>query len=129
MWAFVMFPGRLFATSVYSTVPVASSVTWKTARPRDAFVAAAQCGTSSSAFRTATKVVGGGASATAAVPIAANVRAAVARATESLRMSDLPAVEWPNKSYGQQLDVDQIAASRLPGPDPSMLGTCPARSA
>src|SRR5207237_8971111 len=101
-------------TSFQSTVPVASSVTWKMARPRDAFVAAAQCGTSSSALRTATNVLGDGASATAAVPIAAKVRAAVARATDILRMSTSHFLDGLNKPNGQRVGVGQIPSRRSP---------------
>src|SRR5437879_1258815 len=85
------------------------------ARPRDAFVAAAHCGTSSSAFKTATKVVGGGASALAAIPIAAKVRATVLTAIPSLRIHTSPscAARLP---YAPLQQSDQALAPSLGRP-------------
>src|SRR5262245_57227903 len=82
-----MLPGRLLATSLKRTVPVASSTTWRFADPRAAFVAWAQVGTSFAAVITATNVLGGGWAADAMGIGAATDTAATPRTTKSFFMS------------------------------------------
>src|SRR5439155_3958958 len=102
-------PGRLFATIRYETVPVASSVTWKTARPRAEFDMPAHAPVSSSVLSTATNVEGAGWSARAVAPMPANARSAPLNAMAIVRMTIPPYVAMVPSPYGASSLADQIA--------------------
>src|SRR5438552_15332028 len=107
MCAAVMLPGRLFATSFHSTVPAASSVTWKTARPRAEFDFG-HVVVSWSVSSTATNVVGAGCSAIAVPAIAPNARIPLVNAMPSLRML-IPPLLVGLSPYAHATQADQTS--------------------
>src|SRR5947208_2874238 len=113
MCAAMVVPGRLFATSFHSTVPVASSVTWKTATPRAEFEIPAHTPVSLSELRTAIKVLAAGWSAATVPAIAPSVRTIVLSAMPSLRILTPPRVELIRVTYAPAQLSDQILPSQL----------------
>src|SRR5207302_745271 len=113
MCAAMVVPGRLFATSFHSTVPVASSVTWKTATPRAEFEIPAHTPVSLSELRTAIKVLAAGWSAATVPAIAPSVRTMVLSAMPSLRILTPPRVELTPVTYAPAHLSDQISPSHL----------------
>src|SRR5438874_84615 len=113
MCAAMVVPGRLFATSFHSTVPVASSVTWKTATPRAEFEIPEHTPVSLSELRTAIKVLAAGWSAATVPAIAPSVRTIVLSAMPSLRILTPPRVELIRVTYAPAQLSDQILPSQL----------------
>src|SRR5438874_5690869 len=113
MCAAMVVPGRLFATSFQSTVPVASSVTWKTATPRAEFEIPEHTPVSLSELRTAIKVLAAGWSAATVPAIAPSVRTIVLRAMPSLRILTPPRVELIRVTYAPAQLSNQILPSQL----------------
>src|SRR5438094_2053163 len=113
MCAAMVVPGRLFATSFHSTVPVASSVTWKTATPRAEFEMPAHTPVSLSELRTAMKVLAAGWSPAAVPAITPNIRTTVLNAIPRLRILTPPRVELIRLTYAPAHLSDQISPSHL----------------
>src|SRR5438105_9647818 len=113
MWSAMRVPATLLPTSFPTPVPVASSVTWKTATPRAEFEIPEHTPVSLSELRTAINVLAAGWSAATVRAIAPSVRTMVLSAMPSLRILTPPRVELTPVTYAPAHLSDQISPSHL----------------